>query len=91
MRDAKTYHFPFTLFDPETAHVVLEPLEAGNGHWVGAPCVFYLPDEKAFYLYYRRRRPRGQEPDRGFACYVARSEDGKHFETIWSASKAGVR
>ena len=87
MRDAKTYHFPVTLFDPETAHVVLEPLEAGNGHWVGAPCVIYLPDEKAFYLYYRRRSPRGQEPDRGFACYVARSEDGKHFETIWSASK----
>ena len=83
--------FPLTLFDPETAHVVLEPLEAGNGHWVGAPCVIYLPDEKAFYLYYRRRRPRGQEPDRGFACYVARSEDGKHFETIWSASKARVR
>ena len=87
MRDAKTYHFPVELFDPETAHVVLEPLEAGNGHWVGAPCVIYLPDEKAFYLYYRRRRPRGQEPDRGFACYVTRSEDGKHFETIWSASK----
>ena len=83
--------FPLTLFDPETAHVVLEPLEAGSGHWVGAPCVLYLPDEKAFYLYYRRRRPRGQEPDRGFACYVTRSEDGKHFETIWSASKAGVR
>ncbi len=87
MRDPKIYHFPVTLFDPETAHVVLEPLEAGNGHWVGAPCVLYLPDEKAFYLYYRRRRPRGQEPDRGFGCYVARSEDGKHFETVWSASK----
>ncbi|MCY4436809.1 MAG: hypothetical protein OXE05_05680 [Chloroflexi bacterium] len=87
MRDAKTYHLPLTLFDPETAHVVLEPLEAGNGHWAGAPCVLYLPDEKVFYLYYRRRRPRGQEPDRGFACYVAWSEDGKHFESVWSAEK----
>ncbi len=87
MRDAKTYHYPVTLFDPETAHVVREPVEAGNGHWVGAPCVLYLPDEAAFYLYYRRRRPRGQEPDRGFACYVARSEDGKRFEDIWSAPK----
>ena len=88
MRDAKTYHYPITLFEPEAAHVVLEPLAAGNGHWVGAPCALYLPDEGAFYLYYRRRRPRGEEPDRGFACSVARSEDGKHFETIWSASKA---
>ncbi len=83
MRDAKTYHYPMTLFDPESAHVVLEPLEAGNGHWVGAPCVLYLPDEKAFYLYYRRRRPRGEGTDRGFACYIARSKDGKHFEDIW--------
>ena len=30
MRDAKTYHCPITLFDPESAHVVLEPLEAGQ-------------------------------------------------------------
>lgn len=88
MRDAKTYHLPITLFDPEAAHVVREPLAAGNGHWVGAPCVLHLPDEDAFYLYYRRRRPRGQEPDRGYACYVARSSDGKHFEDIWSAPKA---
>jgi hypothetical protein len=87
MRDAKSYHYPVSLFDPDTAHTVLEPLEEGNGHWVGAPCVLYLPDEAAFYLYYRRRRPRGQEPDRGFACYVARSADGKHFEDIWSAPK----
>ncbi|MYB76061.1 MAG: hypothetical protein F4X83_02995 [Chloroflexi bacterium] len=87
MSDAKTYHYPMTLFDPESAHVVLEPLEAGNGHWVGAPCVLYLPEEGAFYLYYRRRRPRGQEPDRGFACYVARSEDGRHFADVWSAPK----
>ena len=93
MRDAKTYHFPVTLFDPDAAHVVVEPLAAGNGHWAGAPCALYLPDEGAFYLYYRRRRPRGaapsrgEEPDRGYACYVARSVDGRHFETIWSASK----
>lgn len=87
MRDAKTYHYPVTLFDPESARVVLEPLEAGNGHWVGAPCVLYLPDEKAFYLYYRRRRPRGEGTDRGFACYTARSEDGKRFKDIWSAPK----
>ena len=88
MRDDKTYHFPITLFDPDAAHVVLEPLEAGNGHWVGAPCALYLPDEGAFYLYYRRRRPRGEGPDRGYACYVARSEDGRRFETIWSADKS---
>ena len=88
MRDAKTYHYPITLFDPEAAQVVLEPLEPGNGHWVGAPCALYLPDERAFYLYYRRRRPRGQEPDRGFACYIARSTDGTHFEDIWSAPKS---
>ena len=87
MRDAKTYHYPITLFDPETAHVVLEPLEAGNGHWVGAPCVLYLPDEEAFYLYYRRRRPRGGGSDRGFACSIARSGDGKHFADVWSAPK----
>ena len=87
MRDAKTYHYPVTLFDPESASVVLEPLEAGNGHWVGAPCALYVPDEGAFYLYYRRRRPRGEGPDRGFACYVARSEDGRHFKDIWSVPK----
>ena len=41
------------------AHVVRDPAGAGPGHWAGAPGVFYDRDERAFYLTYRLRRPRG--------------------------------
>jgi hypothetical protein len=69
------------------ARVVREPVGAESGYWAGAPGVFYAADERAFYLTYRIRRPRGVEPDRGGEARIARSIDLKHFEDIWSATK----
>ena len=69
------------------AHVVREPAGVGQGYWAGAPGVFYARDEKAFYLTYRIRRPRGVTPDRGGEARIARSVDLRHFEDIWSTTK----
>ena len=68
-------------------HIVREPAGAGQGYWAGAPGVFYAADEKAFYLTYRIRRPRGVAPDRGGEARIARSDDLRHFEDIWSVTK----
>ena len=70
------------------AHLVREPAGIGQGYWAGAPGVFYARDEKAFYLTYRLRRPRGVAPDRGGEARIARSVDLRHFEDIWSTTKA---
>ena len=75
-------------FDPEQGTTVVEPLQPGAGHWCGACSV--LNDADAFYLYYRIRRPRDQQPDRGYECRIARSEDGLRFETIWSLQKGAL-
>jgi hypothetical protein len=69
------------------AHVVREPAGVGEGYWAGAPGVFYAPDERAFYVTYRIRRPRGVAPDRGGEARIARSVDLRHFEDIWSTTK----
>lgn len=68
-------------------HVICEPGGVGPGHWAGAPGVAYSRAEKAFYLTYRIRRPRGVSPDRGAEARIARSNDLKGFEDIWSATK----
>jgi len=72
------------LFDPQDGVTVIEPPAAGAGHWAGAPSACYDPDAKRFYLYYRVRKPR---PIRGGECYIAASEDGRTFHTIWSATR----
>src|SRR5260221_10260139 len=70
-----------------TGHVIREPAGNGSGYWVGAPGVFYAADERAWYLTYRIRRPRGVAPDRGGEARIARSTDLKKFEDVWLVTK----
>jgi hypothetical protein len=72
------------------AVVVREPPGTGFGYWAGAPGAYYDAREKAFYLSYRLRRPRGVTPDRGSEVRIARSEDGLNFRDLWSITKDAV-
>ncbi len=76
------------LFDPAQGVTVIEPPGSGPGWWAGAPGALYDDATRKFYLYYRLRRPRGVEPDRGGECRIAESSDGRTFRTIWSARKS---
>ena len=76
------------LFDPEEGITVVKPLGNAQGWWAGAPSALYDDESGKFYLYYRIRRPRGIEPERGGECYIAESSDGKIFRTIWRAVKS---
>ena len=67
--------------------VIREPAGCEKGYWVGAPGAFYAADEKAWYLAYRIRRPRGVEPDRGGEARIARSTDLEHWQDVWSVTK----
>lgn len=67
--------------------VIRNPVAPGNGYWVGAPGAFYAADEKAWYITYRIRRPRGVAPDRGGESRIARSTDLKTWEDIWGVTK----
>ncbi|MDP6445528.1 MAG: hypothetical protein QGG36_18920 [Pirellulaceae bacterium] len=78
---------PLASFDPAKGHVVRKPPGEGVGYWVGAPGAFVDADGDALYLVYRLRRPRGEPLDRGAEIQIARSADGKSFETIWTATK----
>lgn len=84
MWDGKIFN-PMPLFDPKEGMTVTEPLNQGAGWWAGAPSALFDGREKAFFLYYRLRKPR--ELGRGAICAIARSEDGIKFETIWQATK----
>ena len=75
------------LFDPEEGHTVVEPLDSGSGWWAGAPSAVWDHETAKFYLYYRLRRPRGVELDRGGECVIAESTDGINFNPIWRAEK----
>lgn len=70
-----------------TGTVIRVPAGMGKGYWVGAPGVFFESAERAFYLTYRIRRPRGVPPDRGGEARIARSTDGVHFEDVWAVTK----
>jgi len=72
------------VFDPAEGQTILEPVGTGKGCWVGAPSVTYDEDAGRFYLSYRVREPR---PVRGGEAYIAESDDGVSFETIWSVTK----
>lgn len=74
-------------FDPDTAEIVLEPEQPGNGYWVGCPSVLHEEATGTYWLTYRRRRPRGEAADRGWRCAVAKSADGLHFEDVWVVEK----
>jgi hypothetical protein len=67
-------------FDPEQAEVVLEPEAPGAGYWVGAPSVRWHAGR--VWLTYRRRRPRGVHPDRGYVACIAASDDGLRFQDV---------
>jgi hypothetical protein len=79
----KCYGRPL-LFDPREGQTIVRPPGQGDGYWAGAPSVVYDAERARFYLYYRLRKPR---PVRGGACFVADSEDGLYFRTIWSSTK----
>ncbi len=64
-----------------------QPVGAGPGYWAGAPGAFYEESERAWYLTYRIRRPRGVAPDRGGEARIARSTDLRIWEDIWSVTK----
>src|SRR5437667_10793382 len=67
--------------------ILRSPVVPSAGYWAGAPGAFYAADEKAFYLTYRIRRPRGVAPDRGGEPRIARSTDLRNFEDVWSVNK----
>ena len=67
--------------------VIREPAGCEKGYWVGAPGAFHAADEKAWYLTYRVRRPRGVAPDRGGEARIARSTDLEHWQDVWSVTK----
>ena len=75
----------FNLF--ARGETIRQPVGAGPGYWAGAPGVFYLVRERAWYLTYRIRRPRGVEPDRGGEARIARSTDLKNWDDVWSVTK----
>src|SRR5437867_5727390 len=70
-----------------SGNILREPAGCENGYWAGAPGVFYAQDERAWYLTYRIRRPRGVEPDRGGEARIARSTDLEHWDDFWSVTK----
>ncbi len=75
------------LFNPEEGTTVIQPLGTGGGWWAGAPSAIYDRESCKYYLYYRLRRPRGLELERGGECVIAESDDGISFTRIWSAKK----
>lgn len=78
----------WSAFDPEVAAVVLTPEAAGQGYWVGAPSV--LRHDGQVLLTYRRRRPRGIDPDRGFESRIAVSDDGLIFRDVAVLEKGAL-
>lgn len=67
--------------------IIREPVAFEGGYWAGAPGVFYAADERAWYLTYRIRRPRGVAPDRGGEARIARSTDLQNWQDVWSVTK----
>jgi len=67
--------------------IIREPVGCESGYWAGAPGAFFAPDERAWYLTYRVRRPRGVQPDRGGEARIARSTDLEHWEDVWGVTK----
>jgi hypothetical protein len=76
------------ILDPASnGRVLRQPPGEQAGYWAGAPGVFFDASEKAFYLTYRLRRPRGVAPDRGGESRIARSTDLETFTDVWSVTK----
>ena len=67
--------------------VIREPLGREKGCWVGCPGAFHDESERAWYLTYRIRRPRGVQPDRGGEVRIARSTDLKRWDDVLTITK----
>lgn len=67
--------------------VIREPVGKEQGYWVGCPGAFYDGAERAWYLTYRIRRPRGVRPDRGGEVRIARSSDLKQWDDLLRITK----
>lgn len=67
--------------------VIREPVGNDKGYWVGCPGAFYDEIERAWYLTYRIRRPRGVQPDRGGEVRIARSSDLKQWDDVMRITK----
>ena len=67
--------------------VIREPAGTGAGYWVGCPGAFYAEAERAWYLTYRIRRPRGVAPDRGGEVRIARSTDLAKWDDVLAIQK----
>ena len=70
-----------------SGQIIREPVGGEIGYWAGAPGAYYAADEKAWYLTYRIRRPRGVAPDRGGEARIARSTDLNKWEDVWAVTK----
>ena len=75
-------------FNPSAGQTVIAPEAAGAGYWAGAPSILWDADRGSYLLTYRRRRPRGIEPDRGYVAHIAESKDGLVFTDIWTVEKS---
>lgn len=67
--------------------IIREPVGRGAGYWVGCPGAFYEATERAWYLTYRIRRPRGVAPDRGGEVRIARSTDLVRWDDVLAITK----
>ena len=67
--------------------VIREPAGKEQGYWVGCPGAFYDAVERAWYLTYRIRRPRGVAPDRGGEVRIARSTDLARWDDVLTIHK----
>ncbi len=67
--------------------IIREPVGNDKGYWVGCPGAFYDETERAWYLTYRIRRPRGVAPDRGGEVRIARSADLKQWDDVLRITK----
>ncbi len=68
--------------------VIREPVGHEPGYWVGCPGAFFCEGEKAWYLTYRIRRPRGVAPDRGGEVRIARSTDLQRWDDVLTIRKS---
>lgn len=72
---------------PARGTVIREPVGRESGYWVGSPGAFFDETERAWYLTYRIRRPRGVAPDRGGEVRIARSTDLVRWDDVLTIAK----
>ena len=78
------------LFNSEKGITVVEPLGNDEGWWSGAPSAIYDDTAGKFYLYYRLRRPRGMNLERGGECFIAESTDGVEDNQKRNSPRSGI-